>query len=329
MAEIGKEHGCGRSFWEYQKELDRYGTPMALMLLPHWTDGCIGSMEGLYFEASATTPFHFLMQSELSTAPSAAQRDLPYTGFDMTDGVEHLQLMGVRYYLATTEQAITAARANADLTELDTSGPWVIFQVADSDIVQPLDHEPAVLTGVSDHQRDWLDGDKDTDDARTDNDKADGPSVTWFEDSSRWATVLSQGGPSSWRHVTAREAVAVAPKSITPATVSNVDVGRDGVSFDVDRVGAPVLVKVSYFPNWNVSGAAGPYRVAPNLMLVVPTEKHVSLHYGRSSIELIAWALTFIGIGLAIALARRPPVAMPVHAPRQTVETLLTDDHLG
>jgi hypothetical protein len=33
--------------WEYEPELVRYGTPMALMLLPHWTHGCIGSMEGL------------------------------------------------------------------------------------------------------------------------------------------------------------------------------------------------------------------------------------------------------------------------------------------
>ena len=30
------------------------------MLLPFWTDGCIGSMEGLYFEASGSTPYHFL-----------------------------------------------------------------------------------------------------------------------------------------------------------------------------------------------------------------------------------------------------------------------------
>ena len=29
------------------------------------------SMEGLYFEASATTPYHFLLQSELSASPSA------------------------------------------------------------------------------------------------------------------------------------------------------------------------------------------------------------------------------------------------------------------
>src|SRR3546814_17958162 len=102
MAEIGEEHGCGRTFWEYDSDLNRYGTPMALMLLPHWTDGCIGSMEGLFFEASATTPFHFLTQVELSAEPSAAQRDLPYAGFNIDEGVGHLQIMGVRYYMATS-----------------------------------------------------------------------------------------------------------------------------------------------------------------------------------------------------------------------------------
>ena len=33
----------------------------------------------------------------------------------------------------------------------------------------------------------------------------------------------------------------------------------------------PVVVKTSYFPNWEVQGAEGPYRLAPNLMVVVPT----------------------------------------------------------
>ena len=86
MKEVGAEHGCGRAMWEYEPELVRYGTPMALMLLPHWTNGCIGSMEGLYFESSATTPFHFLNQSELSAVPSRAQRDLPYGPLDVSSG---------------------------------------------------------------------------------------------------------------------------------------------------------------------------------------------------------------------------------------------------
>ena len=44
--------------------------------------------------------------------------------------------------------------------------------------------------------------------------------------------------------------------------------------------GVPVVVTISYFPNWQVSGAEGVYRVSPNLMVVVPTSHHVSLWYG-------------------------------------------------
>ena len=66
MAEIGKTNGCGRVEWENNEDNGQYGTTMALMLLPHWTDGCIASMEGLFFEASGTTPYHFLTTAAIS-----------------------------------------------------------------------------------------------------------------------------------------------------------------------------------------------------------------------------------------------------------------------
>ena len=126
MERIGETRGCGPALWEYESgRLGSYGTPMAPMLLPYWTDRCIASMEGLYFEASATVPYHFLMQSELSSAPSRAQRDLPYSGLDVTRGVEHMRLMGVRYYMAFSSDAVRQARASDGLTEIGstTLGP--------------------------------------------------------------------------------------------------------------------------------------------------------------------------------------------------------------
>ena len=59
-------HGCGRALWENNGDNGQYGTTMALMLLPHWTDGCIDSSEGLFFEASGTTPYHFLTAAAMS-----------------------------------------------------------------------------------------------------------------------------------------------------------------------------------------------------------------------------------------------------------------------
>ena len=303
MEEVGHDHGCGRAFWEYEKELNRYGTPMALMLLPHWTDGCIGSMEGLFFEASATTPFHFLTQVELSAAPSAAQRDLPYDGFSFDAGIEHLQLLGVRYYLATSVQATTAARAHPDLTELTTSGPWAIFQVDDSALVEPLANEPAVLDGVHDAQHDWICRVEDS------SGRCAGPAVSWFEDPGRWDVFLASSGPDTWQRVdVADPAPEVRPQP--EATVRGVAVDTDRIAFDVDRVGVPVLVKASYFPNWRAHGAEGPYRVAPNLMVVVPTETHVELSYGREPVELLGYALTAVGLALAVLLTARPPVVV-------------------
>ncbi|HYZ99379.1 MAG TPA: hypothetical protein VE575_11550, partial [Acidimicrobiales bacterium] len=295
MAQVGEDEGCGRAFWEYQPELDRYGTPMALMLLPHWTDGCIGSMEGLYFEASATTPFHFLTQVELSTDPSAAQRDLPYGGFDITKGVDHLQMMGVRYYMATSENAIDQARTHPDLSEVAGSPPWVIFEVADSEVIEPLASQPAVVTGVDDGQREWVE------EPRDESGRFFGPAVQWFTDPTFWDVPLASSGPDGWQRVGVGEHPSARPAD--PVVVSNSHVDDDGISFDVDRVGEPVLVKMSYFPNWQASGAEGPWRVAPNFMVVVPTETHVELTYGRTSVEWLSYGLTALGLLGLVLLA--------------------------
>ena len=102
-------------------------------------------------------------------------------------------------------------------------------------------------------------------------------------------------------------------------TVSNVDLGEQDLSFDVSEPGVPVLVKVSYFPNWEVRGADGPYRIAPNLMVVVPTSTHVELAYARSSLDLFAYLLTAIGIGLLVLWRVRGDVSMPTDVPRRGV----------
>ena len=327
MGELGESNGCGRAMWEYEKELDRFGTPMALMLLPHWTDGCIGSMEGLYFEASATTPYHFLNQSELSARPSRAQRDLPYAALDVEAGVEHLKLLGVKYYMAFSDSAVSQSRNDDDLTELmtigepwavshcrteggelarredtecdgaeefeDVSWQWTIFEVADAELVTPLVNEPAVLAGVSDGGEEWLD-----------------PSVDFYVDQSRWDVFLASDGPENWQRIDVDGTPETRP--VTPVEVSDIEEGEQSISFRVDQPGSPVLVKTSYFPNWKVKGAAGPYRVAPNLMAVVPFDTDIELTYGWTTVDLVAWALTALGVvGIGVLALLRAPTMRP------------------
>ncbi|MDE0495796.1 MAG: glycosyltransferase [Acidimicrobiaceae bacterium] len=308
MSEIGKTpaYGCGRLLWEYDRDIvGAYGTPMAPMLLPHWTDGCIASMEGLYFESSPTVPFHFLMQSELSASPSRPMRGLPYNALNFDLGVPHLQMSGVRYYAAFSAEATAAAQNSADLQHIATAGPWSIYLVADSDLVSPLAFEPAVADDVSQAGRAWTD-----------------PAAIWWNDPAAWAVPIAADGPEHWSRVSllappnpdgappaSLTRFSAAPRrALPPVQISNPEVERDRLSFSVDRPGIPVLVKVSYFPNWSVHGAEGPYRVTPNWMVVIPTDGRVELSYGATAVEYLAWLTTLLGAAALALVAVRPPV---------------------
>ncbi|MCU1354592.1 MAG: hypothetical protein JWM89_10, partial [Acidimicrobiales bacterium] len=321
MAGLGRDakFGCGRSMWEYDKDrVSGYGTPMALMMLPYFTDGCIGSQEGLYFESSTTVPYHFFMQAELSASGSGPQRDVVYPGFDIDAGVRHLQLLGVKYYLASSSTAVNAASTQPDLTEVAVSGAWHVYEVADAATVTPLEVQPVVAEGMGESQDDWL------------------PTASaWFLDGSDLDVPVSDSGPKEWKRVQAKpvptdwrrsviwarsqlgltgaiDQVPKLPRVKLPSNrVSHIEMGRDTISFDVSRPGVPVLVKTSYFPNWEASGADGPYRVTPNLMVVIPHSKHVSLHYGRTPVDLLGAGMTVLGLVALIFLVRQPPIAVP------------------
>ncbi len=296
MADVGKTNGCGRAEWEYDTSENQYGTPMAMMLLPFWTDSCIGSMEGLFFESSATTPYHFLASSALSAAPSRPVRNLRYDPLNVAKGVKYMQLLGVKYYMAFSPAAVKEARQQSDLTEVASSGPWVIFEVADSEIVAPLTNEPVVVKGADKDAKTWLNMAQD-----------------FFLDPTQWDVALAASGPTEWQRIDVGETPPKTP--IEPVAISNITTDDDRISFDVDKVGVPVLVKASYFPNWQASGAEGPWRVAPNLMVVIPTSEHVSLHYGRTPVDLVASFLTLLGIIGVVWLARSPALKFPEPEP--------------
>jgi hypothetical protein len=243
----------------------------------------------------------------LSQGPSRAQSHITYPNFDVALGVEQLQLMGVRYYMASSPEAVRQAGLNPDLTEvtIGAAGPWRVFLVAGSDLVEPLSFQPVVYSNVDEHQESWLD-----------------PAVEFFNNPDQWDVLRAASGPQEWTRWAAclptDEFGVSAPSTsdpncsppqtpLAPVQVSNISWDDDDVVFDVDQIGVPVLVKISYFPNWKVSGGEGPYRVAPNLMVVIPTSNQVRLHYGYVGVDYAANVLTLLGIVALILLFRAKP----------------------
>ncbi|MEI7993110.1 MAG: hypothetical protein WCH93_11880, partial [Actinomycetota bacterium] len=310
--DVGSTRGCGRALWEHQSDkYGNYGTPMALMLLPFWTDGCIGSMEGLFFEASGTTPYHFLAASAASENASDPVRALRYDKNNIDLAIAYMRNLGVRYYYAFTPTMVEKASKRSDLVEVSVSGPWHIYEIKDWALVVPLDAEPVVVRERSGDARErWLE-----------------IGVSYFQHPSDWKGLLVADGPKVWQRIdvvpdearsgdnrvdvlTTRTPYAsrpAAPFVIDPATVR---LGQSSIEFDVPEsaIGRPVLVRVSYFPNWRAHGAKGPYRAAPNFMVVVPTSTHVRLSYGYSALDLGSYSLTLVGVGLLVFFWRRRKV---------------------
>ena len=287
MSSVGAAHGCGRAMWEYDPSLNRFGTTESLMLLPYFTNGCIDSMEGLLFESASSTPFHFINQSELSPEPSNAVVGLPYAGLDVALGIRHLQEMGVQYLLTSSTTVQQAVAADPSATLVGSTGPWStrynaesldttwkVYRIADSSLVVPLAAQPVVWKGVGPGQSSWLT-----------------PAVDWYDHPDRWGVVPAADGPATWARVPAGS-TAVATVHEPSTTVTAVHQSDQGISFHVDRVGTPVEVRISYFPNWHATGAQGPWRVAPNLMVVVPTSHDVTLAYGSVPADYIGQLVT-------------------------------------
>jgi hypothetical protein len=318
----------GRLLWEGTDGIGAYGTPLALMLLPYWTDGRISSMEGLYYESSATTPYHFMAAATLMLHPSNPVRGLPYrTLADFDLGVRYLQLMGVRYFAATSPEVKQRAdaspelRAVATVPDLDHKAPdgWTIYEVADAPVVSPLSSQPVVVDGMH-ADANWKCEDTSpsppgTPDAEFD--AWDCTAVPWFNDPAALDRVLTTGGPSSWQHASPQAARGEPRVGRQPVQVTDIRSTDDTVSFDVSRTGVPVLVKTSYFPNWEARGAKGPWRATPDFMVVVPTSHHVELVYGTTTAEWlgrVATVLGFVGLGLLVWWGRRARAGSPDRA---------------
>jgi hypothetical protein len=319
---IGRDNGCGRALWEYDNDrLNSYGTTLSLMLLPYWTKGCIGSVEGVYFESSATAPFHWLTSAHISapdtknadgskkySGPSNPQRFLRYppVGFPVAEfpkyfntGVEKMQMEGVRYYVALTDLANTTAAAHPLLKRVGGSGPFNVYLVSGSELVAPLTDQPVVVTGIDqDQDGGWLDVQQE-----------------WFYGAGvNYPRNIAFTGPKEWKRAKAKvskkvhnygaDTVMENPPSTPLEPVKISDIRRDNVNitFRVDQIGVPVVVRSSYFPNWKATGAKGPYRIMPNFMVVIPTQTNVKLDYGYTGPDRLGYLATFLGLCGAVLL---------------------------
>jgi hypothetical protein len=279
----------GRVMWEFSRDYERMGTTRTLENIPAFTTQ--DSMEGLLIESSLNAPFHFINQAETSQTATQAVPGLQYPGFDFKTGLEHLRMFGVRWYVAYTDQTKEAAK-QAGLRVAATSGHFTIYEVGDGNIVEVPPYRPVLFDDP-----DWRDN-----------------ALTWYRNAQWLDTPLAFASKSD----PAARAGFADPGKLPVKSLPRQPLQRPGeipstvkggtIDFTTDRIGEPHVIKVSYFPNWHVEGAKGPWQLSPGLMVVVPTQAHVRLTYGDTPVE--AGGNTLSALGLAVLVL--PGVAVGI-----------------
>jgi len=268
----------GRIMWEYRGEYDKFGTPRVLENLPIWTNH--PTFEGLLIESSLSGYFHFINQAETTQTPTAAIAGMQYPSFNFKNGVKHLQLFGAQYFLAFTPEI--KQLANQDLIKLKDINEFSVYQVPKSELVSL-----APKIELIPKNKHWLD-----------------ESINWYKamDFAKFLVFYQNKKEFEEINLSLKEKFSVQGPIIIK------EIKKDSLIFETENLYQPHLIKISYFPGWQVKGAKGPYLISPSFMMVIPTQKEVTLKFGYNSwdkLGIVISLITFLGI-IGFPITRKP-----------------------
>ncbi len=286
--------GDPRVVYEHSSLHNGAGTPRAFESLPLFAGR--STLEGLYMQSSPSSPFVFYIQSEISKESSRPFPQYRYSDIDLVDGVEHLKLFNVGDFIVISKEIRERIRELPDFRLKEVIPPYSIYEVTTNTnrYVTPLEFEPILCTA-----RDWKQ-----------------VSFRWFEtyrenrgvhlvfdsggavNRSRFSPVLASFPPPV--------AEGCADEAEPSLSLPRIPLGRnctvteeirnEEILIRTSDPGVPLLIKVSYHPNWKVEGAPEIYHVSPSFMLVYPDRHAVRLFYGKTGWDYLGYFLTGAGV---------------------------------
>jgi hypothetical protein len=283
---LGGEVSDPRVAVEYGAVHERAGSIRMYETLPFFSGR--STLEGVYNQASVMTHPVYYLTSELYASSPNPFRSRRYSRFDPQTALERLRLFNVSEIVAVSPELALFLDERESVVRVDTIPPYTLYRLKDPGpgYVEPLAYAPvrAPRQGWREAAYRWISR------------KPPNRALLVFTDDPRFEVVQSD----PW---------APPPEVPLPGGVEvETEFGTESITIRTNRPGHPLLVKVSYHPRWRAEGADGPYLVSPGLMLVVPREREVRLHYtARAWSDIVGWGLGGLTAvaGLVTAARRR------------------------
>ena len=270
---------------EHAAKHNIFGSVRAFESLPLFSGRA--TMEGLYLQASLNSPFVFYLQSEISKQKSAPFYLYATTEMDFARAKRRLEMFNVRELVITSRRARDAIGKTPGYRLVKRYGEYEIWKLAAQDdaYVTPLAFEPVPYV-----TSDW---------------KMD--TYSWFQrdDLIDVHLVSAQGGANESRQLgptaTSLDEIRRIPVDGDACWVKE-SIASEEIIMETNCIDRPLLIKMSYHPNWRVEGADGVHLASPAFMLVYPKEQKVRLYYGSGLPERAGLVLTGVGIFACLLL---------------------------
>ena len=256
----------GRIMWEPNSDLNKYGTPMVLMTIPMFTDH--QSVEGLYFDSSITTPFHFLTVSGLAERPSNPVGGLTYINGEFDKGFRLMEELGVDYFIAYTASIKDKANGSENFNFLFSNEVFNVYSI-NTKKVELVEDNLHVFESP-----DFYDRLKNAV-------LREGSEQSFFE--SAYKSFKDELNHKIIENYD--ESLAVRSESNADLLISDLNIQNELITFKTNKPNQLHLIKVSYFPNWKIKNGYGPFRISPSFMAVVPKDEFVEIRFESSNVE--------------------------------------------
>jgi tetratricopeptide (TPR) repeat protein len=302
-----------RVVYEHSRLHERAGTVRAFECLPLFSGR--STLEGLHFQGSVTSPFVFYLQSEISQEASCPFPHYNYSRFNLARGQEHLKLFNVSHFIAISPETI----ANLDQDrafELEARfPPYRLYRLRTNRnrYVEPLHYLP-----VTTSRKNWKI-----------------LAFQWFRQGDLKVPLIFVNPrelntvPPEWPPYTGDiRRLPRVPLLQIPQVHETIR--QDEILIETSTLNHPLLIKVSYHPNWRVEGAETVYLVSPSFMVVYPKAHRVRLKFEAGIPESLGLGLSYLGVLLilvscicAVTLFRRIqsprlPIKIKTEAIQQT-----------
>ena len=86
--------------------------------------------------------------------------------------------------------------------------------------------------------------------------------------------------------------------------ITNLKMTSETINFKTNKPNKLHIIKISYFPNWQIQNGSGPYRISPSFMAVVPFSENVELRFETTRVEKYSFYTSLFSLMLFLGLIK-------------------------